>query len=55
MYANDKAAIDREIRRKLLHAKRKKYIYHSDHSIPYDVTLDTYRFVIEKVREYGGY
>ena len=43
-----------EIRRKLLHAKRKKYIYHSDHSIPYDVTLDTYRFVIQKVKQYGA-
>ncbi len=53
MSTNDKAAIE-EIRRKLLHAKRRKYIYHSDHSIPYDVTLDTYRFVIQKVKQYGA-
>jgi uroporphyrinogen decarboxylase len=52
---NDRIAIEKEIRQKLLHAKRKKYIYHSDHSIPYDVTLDTYRFVIDKVKEYGRY
>ena len=55
MCTNDTTAIEREIRQKLLHAKRKKYIYHSDHSIPYDVTLDTYRFVIQKVKEYGAY
>ncbi len=52
---NDKKAIEKEIRDKLTYAKRKRYIFHSDHSIPYDVTLDTYRFVIEKVKEYGAY
>lgn len=51
---NDKAAIEEEIRRKLLHARGRKYIYHSDHSVPYDVSLDTYRFVIEKVKQYGA-
>jgi hypothetical protein len=52
--SNDKGAIEKEIRDKLLHAKQGKYIYHSDHSIAYDVTLDTYRFVIDMVKGYGA-
>ena len=31
------------------------YIYHSDHSIPPTVSFDSYRRVIELVREYGSY
>lgn len=53
--SNDRKAIDRELREKIRHAKKGKYIFHSDHSIPPDVTLETYRFVIEKVKEYGQY
>lgn len=51
--ANDRAVVAREIAAKVPVAKRKKYIYHSDHSIPYDVTLDTYRYLVDKVKEYG--
>ena len=50
---NDRAVVAREIAAKVPVAKRKKYIYHSDHSIPYDVTLDTYRYLVDKVKEYG--
>ena len=50
---NDKKAIDKEMKSKIEYAKKKKYIYHSDHSIPYNVNLDTFKFVIEKVKEYG--
>jgi uroporphyrinogen decarboxylase len=53
--SNDQKAIERELKAKIRHGKRKKYIFHSDHSIPPDVSLDTYRFVIEKVRELGEY
>jgi len=52
---NDKIKIGEEVRTKIEYAKNKKYIYHSDHSIPYNVNLDTYKFVIEKVKEYGQY
>ena len=31
------------------------YIYHSDHSVPNDVSFGQYRRVMELVREYGGY
>lgn len=50
---NDKNLIDEEIKSKISYAKKKKYISHSDHSIPYHVDLDTYRFVIEKIKKYG--
>ena len=53
--SNDREAVDRELATKIGHAKKGKYIFHSDHSIPPDVSLDTYRFVIEKVKEYGRY
>ncbi|MHB1376070.1 MAG: uroporphyrinogen decarboxylase family protein [Candidatus Humimicrobiaceae bacterium] len=52
---NDKNMIDKEIKSKVSYAKKKKYISHSDHSIPYNVDLDTYKFVIEKIKEYGSY
>jgi uroporphyrinogen decarboxylase len=53
--SNSKAQIEEEIKTKIEYAKKKKYIYHSDHSIPYNVSLDTYQFVLEKVKEYGNY
>jgi uroporphyrinogen decarboxylase len=31
------------------------YIYHSDHSVPPTVSLETYRWVLELVKEYGRY
>lgn len=50
---NDKNIIDKEIKLKVNYAKKKKYISHSDHSIPYHVDFDTYKFIIEKIKEYG--
>ena len=31
------------------------YIYHSDHSVPSDVSFDNYAFAMEMVRKYGSY
>lgn len=51
-----KQEIEEEIKRKVLIAKvGGGYIYHSDHSIPPNVSLENYRFVIKTVRKYGKY
>ncbi len=54
---NDKTQIEKEIKNKILYVKNKrhKYISHSDHSIPYHVDFNTYKFMIEKIKEYGAY
>ena len=31
------------------------YLYHSDHSIPKDVSFQRYSFVMQCVKEYGRY
>jgi uroporphyrinogen decarboxylase len=50
------AELELEVRSKVLAAKRGGgYIYHSDHSIPPTVSFDSYRRVIELVREHGRY
>jgi uroporphyrinogen decarboxylase len=52
----DPSAIEREIARKVPVAKQDGgYIYHSDHSIPDNVSWQQYLRVIDLVREYGGY
>ena len=52
----DPAAIEEEIRTKIPVAKvGGGYIYHSDHSIPYSISFDRYRHILELVREYGQY
>jgi hypothetical protein len=33
----------------------RRYIYHSDHSVPPSVSWDTYRYVIELLDKYGNY
>lgn len=54
--ANDKDALEREIRTKLEITRRGGgYIYHSDHSVPPDTDLDTYLFALECVELYGTY
>ena len=53
--SNDRRAIGREVRDKLRIARGSRYIYHSDHSIPCDVTLASYRFAMDLVRRYGEY
>ena len=53
---NDRDAIEAEVRAKLKAGMAKRrYIYHSDHSIPPQVSLDTYRFVIDLLDRHGTY
>ena len=55
------ATNDRDKIREELHSKMKAampyhgYMYHSDHSIPPGVTLDTYRWLLDEVRRVGKY
>jgi uroporphyrinogen decarboxylase len=50
------AAIEQEIAAKVPAAMQGGgYIYHSDHSVPDNVSLDQYRRVLELVRHYGRY
>ncbi len=56
MADSDPAVIEEEIRTKIPLAKQGGgYIYHSDHSIPNNVSFDQYRRVLALVRQYGGY
>jgi uroporphyrinogen decarboxylase len=56
MVANDKAAIEAELRRKLPAAMASGgYILHSDHSIPDQVEFETYQFFRELGLELGQY
>jgi uroporphyrinogen decarboxylase len=53
---NDKAQIEAEVRSKLAAGMANHgYIYHSDHSVPPGVSLETYRYVIELLNQYGNY
>ena len=52
----DPAVIEREISTKIPAAKRGGgYVYHSDHSVPDNVSFEQYSRVIELVNEYGRY
>jgi uroporphyrinogen decarboxylase len=52
----DPSVIDEEIQRKIGVAKQGGgYIYHSDHSIPKNVSFQQYRRVMELVGKYGQY
>jgi len=56
MAAPDPAVIEAEIAGKLPLVKEGGgYIYHSDHSVPNDVSYAQYRRVMDLVREYGRY
>jgi uroporphyrinogen decarboxylase len=56
MMTNDRALIEEEVRTKLAAGKAKKgYIYHSDHSVPPQVSWDTYQFIISLLDQYGNY
>lgn len=56
LVTNDRDAIEAEIASKVPVAMRGGgYIYHSDHSIPPDVTWRTYRFLMERLEQYGRY
>ncbi|HCD32373.1 MAG TPA: hypothetical protein DER01_08185 [Phycisphaerales bacterium] len=53
---NDKKQIEAEVRSKLnAGMENKGYIYHSDHSVPPGVSLESYRYVIALLDEYGKY
>lgn len=52
----DPTVIEKEISAKIPEAKKGGgYIYHSDHSVPNNVSLEQYRRVIELVQKYGTY
>jgi uroporphyrinogen decarboxylase len=53
--SGDRAAIRREVLRKLNAAKGGGYIFQSDHSVASDVSGETYDYIIKLVREYGNY
>ena len=54
--SRSKAEIEAEIGSKLTAAKKGGgYIYHSDHSVPSDVSLEQYTHVMEMVLKYGRY
>ena len=56
MSDGDPRVIEREIARKLPVAKEGSgYIYHSDHSVPDDVSFEQYQRVMQLVRHYGCY
>jgi uroporphyrinogen decarboxylase len=55
--ANDPKTLENEVLPKLdgIREKRIPYVFHSDHSIPKTVKLDTYRYALELFRKYGKY
>jgi uroporphyrinogen decarboxylase len=56
MKDNDLAAIEQEIKTKFAAGKKTRgYVYHSDHSVPPQVSWQTYQGVIELVKKHGNY
>jgi uroporphyrinogen decarboxylase len=56
MALDDPTQIEEEVKSKISIAKKDGgYIYHSDHSVPKDVSFKNYERVIELVRKYGAY
>lgn len=56
MMKNDRDEIEAEIKAKFPAGMATNgYSYHSDHSIPPQVSLETYRFIVECVDHYGNY
>ena len=54
--SRSRAEIEEEIASKIAVAGQGGgYIYHVDHSVPPDVSLDNYEFVLETVRRHGDY
>ncbi len=52
--AGSREEIEEEIRTKLTSAKQGGgYIYHSDHSVPSNVSFENYCFAVEMVKKYG--
>ena len=56
MKAENPAGIEEEIKTKINFAKKGGgYIYHSDHSVPDDISFQQYGRVIDLVLKYGAY
>jgi len=56
MAAENQREIEEEIKTKITFAKKGGgYIYHSDHSVPDNVSFERYKYVIELVHKYGTY
>ena len=56
MGTNNLELIEEEIRTKFAAGKATRgYAYHSDHSVPPQVTWETYQAIIEMVERHGGY
>lgn len=56
LMTNDHAKIEAEVKAKLAAGMATKgYIYHSDHSVPPQVSWDTYQFIITLLDKYGCY
>lgn len=56
MIEGDPDALDHEIRTKLEAGKATRgYSYHSDHSVPPQVSLETYRHIISRIDRWGRY
>jgi len=54
--AESEAAVAFEMREKITVAKKcGGYIYHSDHSVPPEVSLQRYRYVMNVLEKYGAY
>ncbi len=56
MISNDLDEIEEEVEQKISAGKSVGgYIYHSDHSVPPQVTWETYQRIIEMVNKHGNY
>ena len=55
MADSNPAVIEEEIQKIIVAKQGGGYIFHSDHSIPDNVSFQQYQRVIELVREYGRY
>ena len=54
--AGTREEVEEEVRSKVTAGKEGGgYMYHSDHSVPNDVSLENYRFALETLRRYGAY
>jgi len=52
----DPAVIEEEIREKITFAKKGGgYIYHSDHSVPDDVSFSRYHLIRDLILRHGSY
>jgi uroporphyrinogen decarboxylase len=54
---NDRSKVEAEIVPKLTKLKEMRipYIFHSDHSLPPTISMDTYEYALQLFREYGRY